>query len=144
MSPLHYAVFFGHIGCIQALFDAGADKGKQLIYINDSGRTIKTYTLLELTVIGNQYNAARLLLEQGLSITHLDDNLETVLHKACLGLKSDLVTLFVEWTDSANADNKIDIDKFTLHFHSSLNYAISAETEKKPDKFEDPVNDKKT
>lgn len=71
----------------------------------------------------------------------MDDNLETVLHKACSGLKLDLVTLFVEWEDKANAENKLDIDKFTLNFCSPLINAISAPMEeKKSDELLDPVN----
>jgi len=121
MSPLHYSVFFGHVGCINALIEAGADKEKQLVYIDDIGTTLKSYTLLELSVLSNQYSSAKMLLEKGVPIDHLDLKLETVLHKATRGLKLDLITLFVEWKDPKN---KIDLNKFTLKFESPLTYAI--------------------
>jgi len=129
MSPLHYSVFFGHISCIKALLDARADKAKSVVYMNDSGLTIKTYSLLELTVISDQPKAAQLLLQQGVSITHLDDSLETVLHKAARAGKTELVTLFLEWKDPKDPSNKLDINKFSIHFDTPLTLAIDSHYE---------------
>jgi len=137
MSPLHYSVFFGHIGCIKALLDAGADKDNQLVYNDGSGDI--SYTLLALSVLTDQHPSAKLLLENGVSINHMDDKYETVLHKACRLLKLDLIILFVEWRDPQDPDNIIDINKFSQSFDTPLTCAIKSKYKDK--KLQTPGSD---
>jgi len=127
MTPLHYAVFFGWVDCVKNLLAAGANKEKSLTYMNESGRKIKTYSLLHLCVINDQLETAKLLLQEGVPINHLDLSHETVLHKAASVLSIDFVTLFLEFKDKNNANNKVDVNGFSLKMHTPLHCAINAQ-----------------
>jgi len=146
MTALHYAVFFGHVECTNALIDAGAKLEKNLTYVNDSGQTFKTYSLLHLCVLNDQYDTAKILLKKGAKINQKDLSHETVLHKAASSLKLDFLKLFVEYKDKTN---KADINSFNINYKTPLLFALNAtdtkdkKEDKKAKSVKDPVSSKK-
>jgi len=89
MTPLHAAVFKGHLSIAMLLLERGA---------NPNTETINWETPLLLASIYGRQDAARLLLEHGADANHRYSNGWTPLHAACQGGHIGLVWLLLEYS----------------------------------------------
>ncbi|EGD78145.1 hypothetical protein PTSG_09021 [Salpingoeca rosetta] len=95
MRPLHYAAWYGHPGCIQALLSAGAE-----IDAHDYDGA----TALHAAAYNGQLNTALLLVEQGADATITDNNNET----ACEVAVEEGHELVAKFLKLAEEDHKAD------------------------------------
>ena len=72
-TPLHYAAFHGHVGCVEYLLTAGAAGG-----VADGGGA----TPLHLAAYAGHASVARVLLKHGVDVNAQNDYDETALHIA--------------------------------------------------------------
>eukprot|EP01124_Arcella_intermedia_P020340 TRINITY_DN2780_c0_g3_i1.p1 TRINITY_DN2780_c0_g3~~TRINITY_DN2780_c0_g3_i1.p1 ORF type:complete len:1246 (+),score=443.17 TRINITY_DN2780_c0_g3_i1:328-3738(+) len=138
MSPLQYAVFFGRKDCVSSLLSHQADINQLLSYKNGSVID-KTYNLLHLCLMNNQYEVAKFLISKDINVFQLDYQHETVLHKAAASLKLKFLALFIDH-DVPVKGKSTQINNFNLKMKTPLTLAMRAKT---PYSLSDPVDSTK-
>eukprot|EP00668_Euglena_longa_P044091 GGOE01058684.1.p1 GENE.GGOE01058684.1~~GGOE01058684.1.p1 ORF type:complete len:1789 (-),score=486.60 GGOE01058684.1:265-5601(-) len=105
MTPLMYAVFFGHVECARILIKNGANVDQQLVY-EANGSPTASYTLLQLAAFGRHLSTVRLLLEEGTLINATDVKGRTVLHTSAQLLRRDVIEVLVLWKGTRRANRR--------------------------------------
>ncbi|KAJ5078547.1 ankyrin repeat ph and sec7 domain containing protein secg-related [Anaeramoeba ignava] len=121
MTPLHYAIFFGNIKCIDLLIDkGGADIDKMLNYKQDQ-RIVSQYFPLSFALLGKQYEVAQHLLERNVDLLQKDLQGQNILHKICARVDLKFLKIVMDFAKK----NQIELEWVSRNFTTPLDSLMS-------------------